>query len=86
MLTSANRDAEVFEEPDEFRLDRETPHLAFGHGPHKCPGAHVGAGGAAIVLEELLARTARFEVAGDGRDGPVAAVRPGRRCRLPCIR
>ena len=70
VLTAANRDPAVFEEPDEFRLDRETPHLAFGHGPHKCPGARVARAEMSIVLEELLARTERFEVAADVRMVP----------------
>jgi cytochrome P450 len=40
-FTSGNRDAEAFEDPDEFRLDRVNPppHLAFGRGPHQCAGA-----------------------------------------------
>ena len=64
VLTSANRDEDVFAEPDLFRLDRRSPHLAFGHGPHKCPGAHVARLELAVALEELLARTRSFEVAG----------------------
>jgi len=37
---SANRDASVFENPDELRLDRKpNPHIAFGSGPHNCLGA-----------------------------------------------
>lgn len=37
---SANRDATVFPEPDEVRLDRKpNPHLSFGFGPHLCMGA-----------------------------------------------
>lgn len=40
LLGSANRDAAVFEEPDDFRVDR-TPnnHVAFGVGVHFCLGA-----------------------------------------------
>ena len=40
-IGSANRDEELYEDPDAFRLDREDPrrHLAFGAGPHICPGA-----------------------------------------------
>ena len=65
VLTAANRDPDVFDEPDEFRLDRPAPHLAFGHGPHKCPGAHVARAELTIVLEELLARTSGIEISGD---------------------
>jgi cytochrome P450 len=40
-IAAANRDPEVYERPDEFRLDRvdPKPHLSFGHGPHACVGA-----------------------------------------------
>jgi len=38
---SANRDASVFENPNEIMLDRKTnPHVAFGFGTHNCLGAH----------------------------------------------
>lgn len=40
--TSANRDADVFAEPDRLDLGRDpNPHLAFGIGPHFCLGAHL---------------------------------------------
>ena len=46
---SANRDASIFENPDELRLDRRTnPHIAFGSGPHNCIGA---------IHSRLLTRT-----------------------------
>ena len=43
MLAAANRDPEVFDHPDEFRLDRDLDelrrrHVAFGVGHHFCPG------------------------------------------------
>jgi cytochrome P450 family 142 subfamily A polypeptide 1 len=54
---SANRDADIFDEPDTFRIDR-TPnlHLAFGTGPHFCLGANLARTEIRILLEELLAR------------------------------
>ncbi|MCO5213769.1 MAG: cytochrome P450, partial [Caldilinea sp.] len=40
LLGSANRDPAVFDEPDEFRVDREpNNHVAFGVGVHFCLGA-----------------------------------------------
>lgn len=37
---AANRDATVFERPDEIDFDRaNNPHVAFGHGVHHCLGA-----------------------------------------------
>ncbi len=42
-LTGANRDPQVFAEPDHFRLDRRNGrhHLAFAQGPHVCLGMHL---------------------------------------------
>ena len=39
-FSAANRDPEMFENPNEFRLDREgsPPNIAFGRGPHRCAG------------------------------------------------
>jgi cytochrome P450 family 142 subfamily A polypeptide 1 len=40
-FASANRDDRLWDDPDEFRVDRPNSdqHLAFGFGPHVCPGA-----------------------------------------------
>jgi cytochrome P450 len=40
-FASANRDERIFDDPDEFRVDRTNSeqHLTFGFGPHICPGA-----------------------------------------------
>jgi len=38
---SANRDATIFENPNEIVIDRKkNPHIGFGFGPHKCLGEH----------------------------------------------
>jgi cytochrome P450 len=62
---SANRDEEVFEDPFEFRVDREeNPHLAFGVGEHFCMGAHLARLEVRVFLEELLPRLESIELAG----------------------
>jgi len=64
---SANRDEDVFPEPDVFKLDRPNinDHLAFGKGPHYCAGAHLGRLESRVALEELLASTRALEVCGE---------------------
>jgi cytochrome P450 len=55
---SANRDEEVFGEPDSFRLDRDpAKNLLYGAGIHYCPGAPLARLEMQVFLEELLART-----------------------------
>ncbi|MEO6028354.1 MAG: cytochrome P450 [Candidatus Binatia bacterium] len=57
MYPSANRDAEVFKDPDAFKVDRDpNPHVAFGIGNHFCLGANLARMEIRVVLEELLAR------------------------------
>ena len=42
MFGSANRDEDIFEKPNEFRLDRDvTQSISFGAGPHICAGAWI---------------------------------------------
>ena len=54
---SANRDAEVFDDPDVYRLDRgEARHLAFGQGRHFCLGAGLARMEGRIALDTLLDR------------------------------
>ncbi|TMC12030.1 MAG: cytochrome P450 [Chloroflexi bacterium] len=60
---SANRDAGRFERADELVLDRESnQHVAFGHGVHRCLGAHFARIQLGIAFEELLARATRFRL------------------------
>ncbi|WP_019631942.1 cytochrome P450 [Actinomadura atramentaria] len=60
---AANRDPEVFAEPDRFDLDRDTSgSLAFGNGRHHCLGASLGRLEARIALGELTAVVADYEI------------------------
>lgn len=59
---SANRDEEVFGNPDEFRLDRDPAlNLLYGAGPHVCPGAPLARLELRVMLEALLGGTTRIE-------------------------
>jgi cytochrome P450 len=64
-IASANRDERAFECPAEFRLDRPHPrdHLAFGTGPHVCPGAALARLETQAFLEAFCARVAAFRLA-----------------------
>ena len=67
VFASANRDEDVFPEPDRFVLDRPNirRHVAFGLGPHRCAGAPLGTLMLRLTLDELLGRTSRIEVTGE---------------------
>ena len=73
-VASANRDASCYEAPDEFRLDRANPkaHVAFGGGPHVCPGAALARLEGRILLEVLLERVSELRVAPDFKRQKVA--------------
>ncbi len=67
VFSSANRDEKVFPDSDQFILNRPNikDHIAFGSGPHRCPGAPLARMMFQIALEELLVRTEHIELAGD---------------------
>ena len=57
LIASANRDEQVFTDPDTFKLDRDSnPHLAMGFGIHFCLGAHLARLEGKIVAEEMARR------------------------------
>jgi cytochrome P450 len=56
-LPVANRDPDVFPEPDRWNLDRRPRnHIAFGLGRHFCLGAFLARGELQVALEVLLRR------------------------------
>jgi cytochrome P450 len=67
-LEAANRDPARFPDPHELKWERQpNPHLAFGHGPHRCPGASIARAEIQIALETLLAT---FETLGPDPSSP----------------
>ncbi|NQZ95274.1 MAG: cytochrome P450 [Myxococcales bacterium] len=62
---SANRDEDVWEDPERFRVDRKrNPHIAFGVGEHYCLGAHVARLELNVIFRHLLPRLAEVEITG----------------------
>jgi len=65
-LHAANRDPEVFEDPDRFDITRKhAPHVAFGGGAHICIGAPLARIEAKQALVRLYQRFPDLELAGD---------------------
>ncbi|MFJ2607122.1 MULTISPECIES: cytochrome P450 [unclassified Streptomyces] len=66
-LSSANRDENVFPDPDVFDLGR-TPnrHLSFGSGPHFCVGAHLGRMEIRAVLAAVRDHVPDIRLTGQG--------------------
>lgn len=68
---AANRDPRRFEDPHEFRLGRSNAreHMAFGRGPHSCPGSPLARTEGRVTIERFLDRTADIAVR-DDHHGP----------------
>ena len=61
---AANRDPEVFENPDEVIFDREdNRHLAFGSGIHRCAGSNLARLELRVAVQIFLERIPEFELA-----------------------
>ena len=66
-IASANRDESHYEDPNTFRLDRPNPkhHVAFGGGPHVCPGSVLARMEAKIAIEVFLEKVGEMKLAPD---------------------
>lgn len=61
---AANRDATVFDRPDELILSRGTRrHLGFGHGAHYCIGADLARVELEIALTKIFERFPDLQLA-----------------------
>jgi cytochrome P450 len=60
---SANRDEDIFEDPESLRIDR-TPnrHIAFGAGLHRCIGSFFARMIFEVMVHEVLARMPDYKV------------------------
>jgi cytochrome P450 len=76
-IGGANRDPEVFDQPDGLRIDRPnaSQHLSFSLGMHHCLGAALARLEARIALEELTRRYPRLELAGTPARRPLLVLR-----------
>ena len=60
---AANRDPEVFSDPDKVILDRgHNRHVAFGAGIHRCAGSNLARMELRVAIEEWLARIPEFDL------------------------
>ncbi|MBW2289304.1 MAG: cytochrome P450 [Deltaproteobacteria bacterium] len=67
VYSAANHDARAFENPEEFRIDRNPAHIGFGIGSHFCMGANLARMEMRVAFEEILRRLPDMEFS---RGGP----------------
>ncbi|UVE95917.1 cytochrome P450 [Dietzia sp. B32] len=64
-MGTSNRDPKVFEDPDRMDIDRKqlaASHVAFGGGPHVCPGTSLTRMELRMVLEKIITRFSGVEL------------------------
>jgi cytochrome P450 len=61
-LPAADLDPKEYANPEQFDLKRETVHIAFNAGPHRCLGSHLARVELQIVYEQMLARLPEFRL------------------------
>jgi cytochrome P450 len=63
MLVAANRDPDIFSDPDALIIDRSpNPHMAFSKGPHFCMGTQLARVEGQVALTALLSRYRSIEL------------------------
>ena len=75
-IGAANRDPDVFPEPDRFEIGRvPNQHLAFAAGSHACAGMAVARLEAQLAIQGIVRRFPRLRVKGEGVRGARARFR-----------
>jgi cytochrome P450 len=71
---AANRDPRLFDDPDEFKIDRPNAkvHIAFGRGPHVCPGGPLARVEGRVSIERILERMRNIRLS-EEHHGPPGA-------------
>ena len=66
LLASADRDEDVWRDPDRFDVARDPKpgHVAFGHGAHLCVGAALARTEIRVLLEEMVGSGISFQLEG----------------------
>ena len=77
MIGGAGRDPEVYERPEAFDIQRESPaeHLAFSSGIHYCVGQPLARMEATIAMQLLAERMPRLRLAGAPRRRRTSTIR-----------
>jgi cytochrome P450 len=64
LYASANRDERRYPDPDRFDVTRDArDHVGFGHGVHRCAGAHLAQMEMQALLRAMIPRVREIEVA-----------------------
>lgn len=76
LLQAADRDPRQFDCPAQFHVERANAreHVAFGRGPHSCPGAPLVRTSARVTIERMLARLTDIRIS-ETEHGPPGARR-----------
>lgn len=69
---ASNRDPRKFKDPHEFKHDRGNvrEHVAFGRGPHSCPGSPLARSEARIAMNRILDRMANIRISAEMHGPP----------------
>lgn len=69
---ASNRDPRKFDDPHEFKHDRSNvrEHVAFGRGPHSCPGSPLARSEARIAMNRILDRMANIRISAEMHGPP----------------
>lgn len=71
LVGGVNRDPDRFDDPHVFEPGRRNvrEHIAFGRGPHSCPGAPLARAEGRITIERMLVRTSDIKI-NESKHGP----------------